>query len=78
MTKQTLRNKVLVVVVLILAFTGYKAKQKNEEFLESYAQMINKLTLEFSQKFCDDGKINWVKLIKYNSGFEKLNYARNA
>lgn len=51
---------------------GYKAKQKNEEFLESYAQIINKLTLEFSQKFCDDGKINWTKLIKYNSGFEKI------
>ena len=57
---------------------GYKAKQKNEEFLESYAQIINKLTLEFSQKFCDDGKINWLKLVKYNSGFEKLDYARNA
>ena len=57
---------------------GYKAKQKNEEFLESYAQIINKLTLEFSQKFCDDGKINWVKLIKYNSGFEKLDDARDA
>ncbi len=57
---------------------GYKAKQKNEEFLESYAQIINKLTLGFSQKFCDDGRINWVKLIKYNSGFEKLDYARNA
>lgn len=57
---------------------GYKAKQKNDEFLESYAQIINKLTLEFSQKFCDVGKINWVKLIKYNSGFEKLDHARDA
>ncbi|OGF22364.1 cytosolic protein [Candidatus Falkowbacteria bacterium RBG_13_39_14] len=50
---------------------GYNAKQKNEEFLESYAQIINKLTLEFSQKFCDDGKINWTKLVEYNSGFKK-------
>lgn len=57
---------------------GYKAKQKNEEFLESYAQIINKLTSEFSQKFCDDGKINWTKLVKYNSGFEKLDHARHA
>lgn len=51
---------------------GYKAKQKNEEFSENYAQIVNILTLEFSQKFCDDGKINWAKLVKYNSGFEKI------
>lgn len=51
---------------------GYKAKQKNDEFLENYAQIVNKLTLEFSQKFCDDGKINWAKLVEYNSGFEKM------
>ncbi|MEW6202493.1 MAG: PmeII family type II restriction endonuclease [bacterium] len=51
---------------------GYKAKQKNEEFAENYAQIVNKLTLEFSQKFCDNGKINWAKLVEYNSGFEKM------
>ena len=51
---------------------GYKAREKNEEFTEDYAQVINKLTLEFSQKFCDDGKINWEKLVEYNSGFEKI------
>lgn len=51
---------------------GYKAKQKNEEFTENYARIVNKLTLEFSQRFCDDGKINWVKLVEHNSGFEKI------
>lgn len=51
---------------------GYKAKQRNEEFMESYAQIINNLTLEFSQKFCDNGKINWAKLVEFNSGFEKI------
>lgn len=51
---------------------GYKAKQRNEEFLERYAQLINRLTAEFSQRFCDDGKINWAKLIEYNSGFRKV------
>jgi len=50
---------------------GYKAREKNEEFMENYAQTINKFTLEFSQKFCDNGKINWEKLVKYNSGFER-------
>ena len=42
------------------------------EFSENYAKVVNKLTLEFSQKFCDDGKINWAKLVEYNSGFEKI------
>lgn len=51
---------------------GYKAREKNEEFAENYAQIINKLTLEFSQKFCNDGKINWEKLVEYNSGFTKV------
>ena len=57
--------------IKIIEPIGHKAKQKNEEFLENYAQVVNKLTLEFSQKFCDNGKINWEKLVKYNSGFEK-------
>ncbi len=51
---------------------GFKAKEKNEEFIFSYSQIINKLTLEFSRNFCDNGIINWIKLVKYNSGFDKL------
>jgi len=51
---------------------GYKAKEKNEEFMENYARIVNKLTLEFAQQFCDNGKINWKKLVEYNSGFEKI------
>lgn len=47
---------------------GYKAKQKNEEFLESYAVVVNKFTLEFAQRFCIDGKIDWKKLLEFNSG----------
>ncbi len=40
---------------------------KNEEFLESYSQLINKFTLAFANEFCDDGKINWNKLVRFNS-----------
>ncbi len=58
--------------IKIIEPIGHKSKQKNEEFMESYSQIINKLTLEFSQKFCDNGKINWEKLVRYNSGFEKI------
>lgn len=46
---------------------GTKAKEKNEEFMGSYSQMINKFTLEFGKDFCDDGKINWEKLVIFNS-----------
>ncbi|MEX0966526.1 MAG: PmeII family type II restriction endonuclease [Bacteroidia bacterium] len=48
---------------------GHKAKEKNEEFMESYSQMINKFTRTFSNDFCDEnGAIDWEKLVKFNSG----------
>jgi len=47
---------------------GYKAKEKNEEFLKSYSQMINKFTREFSNEFCKkNGEIDWEKLVRFNS-----------
>ncbi|MBN3034341.1 MAG: hypothetical protein JW861_02045 [Bacteroidales bacterium] len=47
---------------------GYKAKEKNEEFLSSYSQIINRFTKEFSMKFCkDNGEIDWITLVKFNS-----------
>lgn len=48
---------------------GYKARERNEEFLESYARMINKFTKEFINDFCkEDGAIDWNKFVKFNSG----------
>lgn len=48
---------------------GYKAKEKNDDFLQSYSQMINKFTREFSNEFCkENGEIDWAKLVHYNSG----------
>jgi hypothetical protein len=49
---------------------GHKAKDKNEEFLNSYAQILNKFTLEFSIQFCNDGKINWERLVQFNSSID--------
>jgi len=47
---------------------GYKAKQKNDDFLKSYSQMINKFTTEFGNTFCDiNGAIDWEKLVRFNS-----------
>ncbi len=50
---------------------GYKAKEKNDVFLESYSQMINKFTKEFANTFCDNnGRIDWNSLVIFNSSTE--------
>jgi hypothetical protein len=47
---------------------GHKAREKNDEFLESYAQMINKFTREFGNEFCfENGAIDWNKIVVFNS-----------
>jgi hypothetical protein len=47
---------------------GYKAKQKNEEYLQSYAKTLNVFTRDFINTFCKNtGEIDWVKIVKYNS-----------
>ena len=48
---------------------GHKAKEKNEQFLEEYAKVVNKFSLEFMKMFCDSsGRIHWDKVIQFNSG----------
>ncbi|WP_295623676.1 PmeII family type II restriction endonuclease [uncultured Nitrosomonas sp.] len=48
---------------------GHNAKEKNDDFARSYAQMINKFTKEFSNSFCrDTGEIDWEGLVRFNSG----------
>lgn len=47
---------------------GHQAKLRNDEFLQAYAVIVNKFTQEFISKFCDDGAINWKRLVQYNSG----------
>ncbi len=51
---------------------GHKAKEKNDDFVKSYSQMINKFTKEFAIKYCDnDGNIDWKKLVELNSSDSK-------
>ena len=48
---------------------GHKAKERNDDYMIKYFQMINKFTKEFIELFCDDnGNIDWNKLVKFNSG----------
>lgn len=47
---------------------GYNAKEKNDAFLKSYAQMINRFTKEFANtSCCDNGEVDWDKLVRFNS-----------
>ena len=48
---------------------GVSAKERNEDFQNSYVQAINKFTKEFLEEFCDEkGNINWEKILQLNSG----------
>jgi hypothetical protein len=47
---------------------GHKAKEKNDNFLKSYSQIINLFTKEFANEFCkENGEIDWEKLVRLNS-----------
>ena len=51
---------------------GHKSKERNDEFMESYSNMINKFTRDFIKDFCKaNGEIDWIKLVEFNSGKKK-------
>jgi hypothetical protein len=51
---------------------GHKAKEKNDDFVKSYSQMINKFTKEFANEFFNiKGEIDWVKLVQFNSAIDE-------
>lgn len=50
---------------------GHKAKERNDEFLLAYSQIINKFTDEFLKTFCVNGNIEWEKLVRFNSSSKK-------
>lgn len=47
---------------------GNKSKERNEEFMITYAQKLNLFTKDFIDNFClPNGEVDWTKLVKYNS-----------
>ena len=47
---------------------GHQAKQRNEQFMQEYAKVINKFTSEFIGTFCHaDGNILWEEIVRFNS-----------
>lgn len=54
--------------VEIIEPLGYKAKEKNAQFMESHARAVNQFTRRFTNRFCkSDGAIDWDKLVRLNS-----------
>lgn len=52
----------------IIGPLGHQAKDRNDDFMQSYAQMLNKFTKEFADTFClENGSIDWNKLVHFNS-----------
>lgn len=55
--------------IKIIEPLGHLAKERNDDFIKSYSQMINIFTKEFANDFCkNNGEIDWEKLVKFNSG----------
>lgn len=46
---------------------GYKARERDENFQKLYSQIINEFTDQFIRKFCENGNIDWKKLVEFNS-----------
>jgi len=47
---------------------GYRAKKHNENFIKRKNRILNNFTKEFLELYCDNGNINWRKLVQFNSG----------
>jgi len=50
---------------------GHKAKEKNEEYMQEHARIVNMFTVQFSEKFCKNGIIDWASIVRFNSSTEK-------
>ncbi len=50
---------------------GHLARERNEQFEEGYAQVINRFSASFIRDFAPDGAIDWQKLVQFNSGVER-------
>ncbi len=47
---------------------GHQAKERAEALELVSSAKLNELTAAFVERFCDDGIINWGRLIQFNSG----------
>ena len=57
----------------IIEPVGYQAKQHNDKYVVERSRIENLLTQDFMSKFCNDGEIDWARLVEANSGNYDLN-----
>ena len=51
---------------------GFKAKEKNDEYILEYGKMINKITKDFLANYCNaDDTINWDKIVRLNAAIKQ-------
>jgi hypothetical protein len=50
---------------------GYRAKEKNEEFIESYDLVVNQFTQKFLNEYSQSGEINWSKIVALSSATKR-------
>ena len=56
---------------------GREAHEPNEQVKDLYFGLVNKMTAEVVERFCDaSGLINWPALVRYNSG--RMSITRDA
>ena len=46
---------------------GHKAKQKNQDFVDAYYEVLNNFAMEMEKDFCNGILVDWEKLLKFNS-----------
>jgi hypothetical protein len=54
---------------------GHRARERNDELQAMYAAKLNTFTAAFVKRFCDDGVIDWDRLVAYNSGKRRTGLA---
>jgi hypothetical protein len=51
---------------------GFKAHERNAQFQDSYTQLVNQFTEEFTREFCNaEGAIQWDRLVRLNSSSDE-------
>ena len=47
---------------------GYRSRERNDAFFDEYEKTLNIFTNQFYADFYKDGKLDWEKLVRFNSG----------
>lgn len=47
---------------------GYRSREHNGAFEQEKARIVNMFTQDFLARFCVEGRVDWEKLVKFNSG----------